>query len=383
MDINSRINWSSGMELTTETFAGMDRHIDFQQRVAIQAALGSQRVGILPEVPFDNSGVFVKNCFEMEHFRCMALLASGRIVDVDEPVVVTIPRLFGDCYYLTVGFGEGQAEYEQEGVPYKRPNYRFALNTMEEIESNDLLPVVRFKANEGVFSLDSDFIPPTLQLVCDPRFKPYIDRYAKQMNSIASHEHLTDEFGKRAMLHYLFILKSYSMRMATTNFILFTQELAQAINYYIHSLNPQSGLSAEIPEPNQYDIEKWLKWLEEYLNGAVSVLDNAEPKDNTIDYELLKAQIKAELYETITPELHDRMLPEIKEQLSQELEQKLAETLKDKLEYTLKPQLYSQLRQELSDDLFQQLFDTLYEALYKALFVPVEKEEEKEFIPMI
>ena len=371
------------MELTPETFAGMNRHIDFQQRVAIQASLGGQRMGILPDVPFDNSGVFVKNSFEMEHFRCMALLPSGRIVDVDEPVVVTIPRIYGNCYYLTVGFGEGQAEYEREGVPYTRPNYRFGLNTMEEIEGGDLLPVVRFKANEGVFAVDADFIPPTLQLVCEPRFKPYMERYVEQMNSIASHEHLTDEFGKRAMLHYLFILKSYSMRMATTNFILFTQELAQAINYYIYSLNPQSGLTAEIPEPSQYDIERWLKWLEEYLNSAVSVLDNAEPKEDTIDYELLKAQIKAELYETITPELHDRMLPEIKEQLSQELEQKLAETLKDKLEYTLKPQLYGQLRQELSDDLFQRLFDTLYEALYNALFVPKEKEEEKEFVPMI
>lgn len=383
MDINSRINWKPGIELTAETFAGMNRHIDFQQRVAIQAALGNARIGILPDTPFDNKGVFVRNTFEMEHFRCMALLPSGRIIDVDEPVVVTIPMLYGDRYYLTVGFGEGEVEYEKEGVSYTRPRYSFAINTMEEIEGRDLLPVVRFKASEGVFTVDGDFIPPTLQLICDQRFRPYIESYVGRLNDIAKHERMTDEFGKRAILHYLFALKGYGLRMETSVFLLFTQEIAQAINYYIHSLNPQSGLDEDIPLTSQYDVELWLNWLDNYMVGALSVLDNVEPKENKVDYEALKAQIKAELYETITPELHDRMLPEIKEQLSQELESRLVEALKERLEFTLKPALYAQLRQELSADLFQQLFDSLYEALYNALFVPKEKEEEREFVPMI
>lgn len=383
MDINSRINWKPGMELTAETFAGMNRHIDFQQRVAIQAALDCTRIGILPDAPFNNNGVFVRNTFEMEHFRCTALLPSGRIIDANEPVVVTIPMLLGKRYYLSVGFGEGETEYESDGVAYVRPQYSYSINTFEEIDGKDLLPVVRFNADEGVLSVDPDFVPPTLQLVCDQRYRGYIDTYAERLDNIAKHEKLVDEFGKRAVLHYLFILKGYGLRMSTTDFMLLTQEIAQAVGYYIYSLNPQASPLLEEITPSQYDMEVWLKWLDGYLTGAMSVLDNSVPTENTVDYEKLKEQIKAELIQTITPELHDRMLPEIKEQLSHELEQRLADTLKDRLEYALKPALYAQLRQELSADLFQQLFDSLYEALYNALFVPVEKEEEKDFVPMI
>ena len=368
------------MELTAETFSGMSRHIDFQQQVTIQAALGGTRLGLLPDFPFDNNGVFVRNTFEMNHFKCRALLPSGRIIDVNEPVVVAIPTLYGNRYYLTVGFDDGVNEYEKEGVSYVRPKYSFAIRSFDEIEGSDCLPVVRFKANEGAFSVDADFIPPTLQLVCDQRFRKYIDKIVERMETIASHEHLVDDFGKRAILHYLFLLKGFSLRMLTSEFLHFTQEVAYAIDY--HVIQPYKT-ATDIPAPNILDVEAWLEWLDGYVSGAVSVLDNAEPKVDTVDYEKLKAQIKAELYETITPELHDRMLPEIKEQLSKELESRLVEALKERLEFTLKPALYSQLRQELSADLFQQLFDSLYEALYNALFVPKEKEEEKEFVPMI
>jgi len=53
MDINSRINWKSGMEMTARTLAGMNRHIDFQQQIAIQVALGRTRIGLFPNVPFN------------------------------------------------------------------------------------------------------------------------------------------------------------------------------------------------------------------------------------------------------------------------------------------------------------------------------------------
>lgn len=380
MDINSRINWKPGMEMTAKTFAGMNNHIDFQQQVAIQAALGNTRIGILPDAPFNNTGVFVRNTYEMEHFRCTALLPSGRIIDADEQAIVTIPLLYGHIYYLTVGFGEGQTEFEKEGVPYVRPKYVYRINTLEEIEGKDLMPVARFIAEEGVFTIDSDFIPPTLQLICNERFKTYIEKYVERLETIASHPHLVDEFGKRAILHYLFMMKSYNLRSLTSEFIQFNQEIAQAINYYI--MAPHTNVDS-IPTPTQYDVETWLKWLDTYLVSAISVLDQADPKDNTINMDELKAQIKAELYEKMTPELHNSLLAEVKEELTSELGKYLTDTLTDYMENTLKPTLYSQIREELPPNLYQTLYDSLYQALFNALFVPPETTEEATFIPMI
>lgn len=101
------------MELTAETFSGMAEQWDFSQRLAIRAALGSNRMGLVPGAPFNCSGTFVSNRFEITGFQCMALLLSGRIVNADEDVQVPIPMLFGDKYYLTVGFGSDQAEFQK------------------------------------------------------------------------------------------------------------------------------------------------------------------------------------------------------------------------------------------------------------------------------
>lgn len=382
MDINSRINWKPGMEMTAQTLAGMNHHIDFQQQVAIQAALGNTRIGLLPNAPFNNKGNFVRNTFEIEHFRCMAMLPSGRIIDADELAVVTIPMLYGNQYYLTVGFSEEQTEFEKDGVAYIRPQYTYQINTLEELEGKDMLPVVRFTVNDGVFSVDADFIPPTLQLVCDERYPSHVQQLVNRLEALATHEHMVDEFGKRALLHFLFLLKGYNLRNLTSDFVQFTQEIAQAVCYYILTPHTQAEQAVDIPTPSQYDVELWLRWLDNYLGGAVSVLDQLVLEDHSIDFDELKAQIKAELYEKMIPELYDKLLYKIKEELRTELEQHLAETLTNYMEQSLKPMLHDQLAEELNGELYQKLYDTLYEALYNALFVPTAKEEDN-FTPLI
>ena len=87
-----------GMEITTQTFLNMDENLDFRQQMALRAALGGNRMGLLPGAAFCNDGMFVKNKFEMGHFKCLAVLPSGRIIDVDESVNLPIPMLYGSIY---------------------------------------------------------------------------------------------------------------------------------------------------------------------------------------------------------------------------------------------------------------------------------------------
>ena len=369
------------MELTADALAGMSRQADGEHQLAIRAALGNSKIGLLPDTPFNNKGVFVRNTFEIEHFRCTALLASGKIIDANEPVVVTIPMLFGEAYYLTVGFSKEEKEFEKDGIPYRRPQYEYHISTLEEIEAGDLMPVVRFRSKEGVFSIDPDFIPPTLQLVCDNRFKSYINSYVEHLEAITSHEHLTDEFGKRAMLHYFFLLKSYSQKTLTSEFMQLTQELAQAIGYYIMSLIPGKETVTAIPECNRYDIEMWLRWLDDYLKSARSLLDQVVVEDRRVDFDELKAQIKAELYEQMTPELQQKLKAEIRDELRPEMERQLEGTLTSYMEQTLGPTLREHLGKELAETLHGRLYNSLYDALYNALFVPAEEDEA--YVPMI
>lgn len=379
MDIDSRINWMPGMELTAQTFRELDENLDFRQQVAVRAALGSSRLGLLPGAEFSCKGVFVRNTYEIERFRCLAVLPSGRILSADEKVSLTIPMLFGQEYYLTVGYGEGEHDFEKEGVPYVSRQKQYAIHSLDELDKEDLLPVARFRVSDGVFAVDPDFIPPCLLLSEDGRFAGFGAAYAEKLQAIAAHANLEEGEGKRAVLRYLFQLKGYRWDGSVRDFIGLTREIAQAVDYYI--VSPHTDKPVEVPAPTQYDIQKWLQWLTDYLSGAVSILDTVVLEDHTIDYEALLAQAKAELYERLNPELREQLLLQIKDELREELREQLTGSLTELVNGQVRPELRDSLSSELDPALYGRLYPELYDALYNALYVP--EQEEEEFYPLM
>ena len=379
MDINARINWRPGMELTTQTFLDMDENLDFRQQMAIRAALGDHCIGLLPDTPFDNKGLFYTNHFEMERLQCTALLPSGRIIQVDEAVSITIPMLFGDAYYLTVGIGNSTVPFEKKGVEYVRPAYTYAIMALDEVMSNDVFPIVRFTAKDGTFAIDADFIPPCLLMSCDKRFEAYRDKYADLLEQLGEHPNLKEGEGKQAMLRYMFRMRSQDLSGQGIEFLKLTQEAAQAVDYFV--MRPNTDKTIEIPTPTQVDPGKWLQWLEGYLTGAVTLADGVELIDDSIDYESLLAQAKKELYEQLNPELYEKLLERIKSELREELYDKLNAELTKYMEEVVKPELGRILSQELYEKLYEKLYTELFENLFNALYVTMP--EEKEYIPQI
>lgn len=396
MDINARINWMPGMEITAETFRGLAEHWDFKQRLALQTALGCNRLGLIPDAPYNCKAVFTKEQLEIEDFQCMALLPSGRIVNAEENVQLAIPMLFGDKYYVTVGFDDyGTTAFEKEGVPFVKPRYIYAIHTQEETENGDLFPLMRLYFKEGVLTIDHDFMIPGLLLTADKRFKDYIDRYVERLTTLTNHKSMADGEGKRTLQRYIFMLKGYNLRNSMQDFILLTQEIAQATNY--HVITPNRDQPIEIPTPSTVDVQEWLQWLDDYLAGAAILLDGVTLEDNTIDYEALLAQAKTELYEKLNPEmlesiknsLHEEMQQlrddlttyingHFKEELLQELTsstneqmEKISETLTEKVD---------QMGKDLNTSLYEKLYFELFENLFNALYVP---EPEDHFVPLI
>ena len=367
------------MELTAETLRAMDANLDFRQQIAVKAALGSARLGLLPETDFSCKGIFVKNTFEVDSLRCSAILASGRILSIDEEVVLQIPMLYGNEYYLTAAFGEGQKAYEVEGVGYTRPQYAFAFHPLADLPTEDLFPLVRFKVSDGVFSVDEAFIPPCLLLAADRRFSEYASGYIGKLEQLSQHGSMEDGEGKRAILRYLFFLKGFNWESTVHEFVQLTQEIAQAIDYYI--VVPHTEKRIEIPTPNQYDIQKWLQWMDEYLTGAISIMDTVVLEDHTIDYDALLAQAKKELYDQLSPELYQRLLGKIKDELRAELSQKLTDSLQEFLSKTVRPDLYSTLNAALNETLYEKLYLELFEHLFNALYIP--ENDDREFVPII
>lgn len=379
MDINARINWRPGMELTTQTFLDMDENLDIRQQIAIRAALGDHCIGLLPDASFSNEGVFYTNKYEIDRLQCTALLPSGRIIQVDEAVSISIPFLYGDVYYLAVGIGKEQVQFEKLGVSYVRPQYTYDIMSLEEVKKNDVFPVTRFTVKEGVFTIDKDFIPPCLLLASNNRFAYYRDRYADLLQQLGEHANFKEGDGKRAMQRYMFVMRSQDMQGQGAAFIRLTQEIAQAIDYFI--MKPNMEQPAEIPLPEPIDIGQWLKWLEDYMLGATTLLDGVELVDDKIDYDALLAQAKKELYDQLNPELYEKLLQRIKEELREELTDKLKHDLNTYMEETVKPELARILSQELYEKLYEKLYMELFDNLFNALYVKMP--EEKEYVPLI
>ena len=58
-----------------------------------------------------------------------------------------------------------ETEFEKEGIAYIRPHYEYALRTQEEVEAADVIPLIRFSVNEGVFSALFSFHAYDIHLV--------------------------------------------------------------------------------------------------------------------------------------------------------------------------------------------------------------------------
>lgn len=379
MNINSRIDWKAGMAISAQTFLELDENLRHRQQAATRAVNGNE-FGLIPFTEFDRQGGFIRNKLEIDHLACMALLPSGKILHIDEKVVVTVPLVYGNEYYLACGFGEKEVEFDVKEVPFVRPEYTYGIYSLSELEGTDLFPVMKFKVSDGIFSIDESYIPPCLYLSSNNRFQPYLEQLTKQVSLLAEHPNLESGEGKRAFQRYAYLLKSYDTQGRTCPFIQLTYEIAQAIDYYI--VTPNTETPVTIPAYSGYDIANWLDWLDSYLHNAAGTLDKVVLEDHSIDFDELKAQIKAELYEQLRPELYEQLYTELKAKLYAEISEDLTVRLTDYINQQLKTELHDLLSGELSEELYESLYKNLYESLYNALYVPVEKEED-EFTPLI
>lgn len=380
MNINSRIDWKAGMAISARTFLEQDKNLLRRQQAASRAINGDQ-FGLIPFTEFDNRGGFVRNKLEIERLTCMALLPSGKMLHVDEKVVVSVPLVYGDEYYLACGFGEKEVEFDVDTVPFVRPEYTYGIYSLDELKGTDLFPVMKFKVDNGVFSIDETYIPPCLQLVSDDRFRAYMERLAEGVGILAGHPNLESGEGKRAFQRYAYLLQRFDTKNRTSHFIRLAYEIAQAVDVYI--VVPNTETPTPIEPYSEYDIVKWLEWLDEYVHSASTILDKVVLEDHTIDFEELKAQVKAELHEQLYPELYDRLYEALREKLYAEITEELTAKLTDYISHQFKAELHDLLSDELSEKLFDSLYQKLYESLYNALYVPEEKEEQEEFMPLI
>ena len=365
MDLNAKIKWANGMPLSPEALSSIEDGLN-QRRTALIRSSFVGAWGVIPGCQARCSAMFVDGKIEVKVEDCIALLPSGRIMDMNEEASFPVSRLEEGFWYLCAGFGEGDVEFEKEGVPYVRPTYELGISRIEDL--GDRLPLLRLKVGGGNVGIDKEFIIPALSLLSDKRYCEWMQKIADVIAKIADHPNLEPGDKKRTMLQYRFLSGSYTIENSINKYILFLREVCQAVQYYV---------MGEKAAPDNYyvmDPQLFMASCLDYLNQAVVVLDGTVLVDNSIDYEALKEELRKEIYGKVSEEMQQDLQARI-EELSTTLGTKLEETLRDYIEHNFKEALETALREELTEKLRTELYDKLYQALYQALYVP-EKEEE-------
>lgn len=368
------------MELSAQTFVEMENCANSSLKMTRRIACGTQ-FGILPATAFCLSGTFVKKTLEISPLTVTALMPSGDLLHVDENTVVEIPMLYGKEYYLGCSPTDKLVSYDQERVPMVLPGYSLGIRTLEELEKNGEMPLMKFHVKDGMFSIDQDYIPPFLILESDERYATLIHSLAERVETIATHGNLESGEAKRCFIRYAFVLKNYNMKNRVQQLVDTLQEMVQALDYYI--MRPNTEKDRDVQQCSLLDVEKWLRWLDGFLNGAATLLDGVVLESNMPDFEELKAQIKEELYQSLYADLKERLYAEVHDALHREISDSLMESLSEYINGNFKKELYRWLEEDMAEKIHEKLYHSLYEALYQALYVPEETEDEDKFVPLI
>lgn len=368
------------MSLTAEAMSQLDENIDFRQMAAMRAIL-ADRFGLLPGAPFKCEGTFVRNNYEVIGLRCMAMLPSGWMIDIDESVSVSVPMLYGTTYYLAIGLSENLKDFEHKDVEFLRPEYSCCILSADELAQNDVIPVTRFIVKNDVMNVSPSYIPPCLMLSSSEKFEPYIKQIASKLKELSDHPNMDESRGKRVMLRQYIHLNNLNQNQEVRSFIENLGDIADALRFYIVEPN----VPAEIIQPRMkcdyYDVQLYLEWIVNQIDYAKSILDKTPLEEKKPDFDELKAILRKELTEELSDIIEEKVTTRV-DALREDIQAQVSEALKDFLSGEFRRQLYADLDQNLSENLYQKLYDALYQALHDALY----REEEivvDDFTPMI
>lgn len=368
------------MELTADAMSMLDENLDFRQMAAMRTVLAG-RHGLLPGAPFNCNGTFVRNNFEIADLRCMALLPSGWMVDIDESVSITIPILYDSTYYFSVGLSENLRDFEHKDVEFLRPEYSYQISSLEELKLTQNLPLLRFTIKDGTFNIDTSYIPPCLMVASSEKFESYRDKIVEKLDALNVHPNLPNDSSKLAISYYYNHLDNNNPLVEVKTFVTLLDDLNREIRYYI--LEPHKSEIGECPlmQCDLNDVQIYLDWTIKQLDKVIRVLDSHPIEDKKPDYDELKAILRKELMDDLKPTLEGLIHTEV-DAVRNDIQQQVSDALKDFLSGEFRRQLYADLNAELADSLYQKLYDALYHALYGALYREEEVETE-DYTPMI
>ncbi|HBJ76898.1 MAG TPA: hypothetical protein DDY68_03575 [Porphyromonadaceae bacterium] len=380
MNINSKIDWKGGMQITPQTFIEFDKNIDTRQEVANRVT-NAGVFGIVPYSEFQCDAIFVRKNIEVSRLMVMALLPSGKILHIDESVSVPISAIYGDTFYLGAKSGGNKVSFNEKTIPFTKEEILYNVLSLEQIKKEGYVPLMKFYIKEGEYVKEDEYIPPFIQLRDCARFEEYLKSFSESLKNISSHANLESGEAKRTLLCYSFRLQRYNTNNRVKDFIYLMSEITQSLEYYVVTPNVETPQPLQFPD--EYDIAIWLDWFGEYLKGASAILDKVVLEDHTIDIEKMKREIEKDLYDRIYPAVYANVTEEMENELREALVQEITDNITTYVNENLKDKLYKQLFSELNLTLHKRLYDELYDTLYQIFYVPEKEIVADTFMPLI
>lgn len=165
MQINNKIDWKRGMEVTPATFIEADNHHDSIRRLYRQL-IAPMAYGLIPQSDFELKYAFKDSHLILEKVSCTILDTEGHLLQLTKGTAVPLPKTAQGVCYLAVSF-DGENHIEENGVPYVEDSCKYQIINLLNPDSLSPFPILKLYAGPESWEV-LDFIPPCYTLSAHP-----------------------------------------------------------------------------------------------------------------------------------------------------------------------------------------------------------------------
>jgi len=189
--MSKRINWKKGMRLTDEVMLAADQYMSESIGQAVAVAAGGRFGLFTPTRPFQMSLSISKGFVEVETLSCMAVTASGDIIDVQFDTRysnsfdtrVQIPKDDEVKEYFLIIIANPD-DWKESAKERKESNYTFALVGPDKAIDSHSVPIGRIVYEDGWQEDNVNFAPPCLCISAHSKFMELFSQFFLVLQNI-------------------------------------------------------------------------------------------------------------------------------------------------------------------------------------------------------
>jgi len=161
MKANKKIDWQTGMEITSQTFIEAENFQQFHDDLN-RKLVSLRSYGLIPKVKFTLDSTIIDFTLTIEEICCEAITKNGTLLNLHEGGIINLPSMYTGEYFVVAKIKE-QKHIEINEIPYLETVYEYDLKQWADLSDGNLFPLLKIK-KENEYWEKVVYIPPCIAI---------------------------------------------------------------------------------------------------------------------------------------------------------------------------------------------------------------------------